>query len=473
MNNLKKFSISSLNIPIIICFIFFVLYSILGIIRHNYYGSFGADLGFIDRQFWIYSNFSLEGLITGSHIEFTSLLLTPLYWIWADPRMLILFQSFSICSSGIAIFLLARRNKLNNYLSFVILLSYLTFFGVQNAVWFDVHTSVWGAAFFMWFIYFLDNDNKKAAILTFLLTIGSKENFAGYTFLFCLAYFVMTRKKIALGFAAGSLVYLFFLFRILFPMTLPNGYAYTTKGPVTSISPWQMVDSEAKRKTIFFTFAWVGFLPILTPIYAIPILGNLGSYFILGRGYIAAHEIFMHYRVDLLPLLLGGLVFTIKKVRLLNNKYIAAYLLVCLLVFQYVLHSPLSYLTKKWFWTKPSGVDSINAVIREIPSTARIAAQNNIYPHVSERNTISLLWPDIRNFKDDSPCGKSSCPWLGWKFNPEYIIVDLSPEWDIRHLLWQNEDYRSAVSGLEKMGVIQKYKQQGSTTLYRVLKSPK
>ena len=58
------------------------------------------------------------------------------------------------------------------------------FFGVQNALWFDVHTSVWGTAFFMWFIYFMDNDNRKLSIITFLLAIGSKENMAAYVFYF-------------------------------------------------------------------------------------------------------------------------------------------------------------------------------------------------------------------------------------------------------------------------------------------------
>ena len=88
----------------IICFAFFIAYSVLGIIRHNYYGSFGADLGFIDRQFWIYSNYSLEGLLSGSHFELTSLLLSPLYWLWSDPRMLVIFQSFIITFSGLAVF---------------------------------------------------------------------------------------------------------------------------------------------------------------------------------------------------------------------------------------------------------------------------------------------------------------------------------------------------------------------------------
>lgn len=457
----------------IICFAFFIAYSLLGVIRHNYYGSFGADLGFIDRQFWIYSNYSLEGLLTGSHFELTSLLLSPLYWLWSDPRMLIIFQSFIITFSGLAVFLLAQKRKIITPLCYVLLLSYLMFFGVQNALWFDVHTSVWGAAFFMWFVYFLDNDKRKLSIATFLLTVGSKENMAAYVFLFCGVYFLWTRKKEALFFTIASVAYLFLIFKIIFPATLPSGYSYSSQQGLVSGSPLQLFDTATKREMLFYTFAWVGFLPLAVPLFILPILGNLASYFILGREYGAAHSIFMHYRVDLTPLLFSSVIFSLSRYKWLNTKYIAGYLLICLLLGQYMLHLPLSYLTKKWFWTQPSGVPAINKIIAELPKNSKVAAQNNIFPHVSQRSDISDLWPDERTFQMDSPCGMTQCPWLRWTNNPEYIIVDLSPEWDIRHLLQQNKEYTQAVLGMEQTGVIKLYKQEGTARIYKVLKKAK
>lgn len=453
--------------------VFFILYSVLGVVRHNYYGSFGADLGFIDRQFWIYSHFSLEGLLTGSHFELTSLLLSPLYWLWSDTRVLIIFQSFIITFSGVAVFLLAKKRKLITLLCYVLLLSYLMFFGIQNALWFDVHTSVWGAAFFMWFIYFLDNGNKKASIIAFFLAVGSKENMAAYLFLFCVVYFISTRKKEALFFAIGAAAYLFILFKIVFPAILPKGYSYASSQGLASGSPTQFFDTSDKRQTLFYTFAWVGFLPIIAPLYILPILGNLASYFILGREYVAAHSIFMHYRVDLTPLLFASVIFSIARYKWLNTKYVAGYLFICLILCQYVLHLPLSYLTKKWFWTQPSGVSAINKLITEVSIKSSVAAQNNIFPHVSQRASISDLWPDERTFTTDSPCGMEHCPWLRWTNNPDYIIVDLSPEWDIRHLLQQNKEYVLAVTGMEKAGIIKLYRQEGTARIYKVLQKAK
>lgn len=458
---------------LILCGIFFILYCLLGIIRHNYYGSFGADLGFIDREIWQYSNFNFSQLIGQGHIEITSLLLTPLYWLWADARTLIVVQSLVVTTSGMAIFLLAKKYKLNLFLCYAVLLSYLLFYGTQSALWFDVHTSVWGAAFFMWFIYFLDTDRKKLTLTFFLLAIGSKENMAAYVFLFSGVYYVMTRKKEALIYTLGAGFYLFLLFKVIFPATLPKGYTYASSSGLVSGNPLQLIDTITKQKTIFYTFASVGFIPFLLPLYVIPVFGNLASYFILGREYVAAHDTFMHYRVDLLPLIFGSLVFTLARYKWLNNRYIAVYLIVCALFCQYALHLPLSYLSKRWFWIEPSGVTSINNVIKDIPETASLVAQNNIYPHVSQREDISMLWPDERTFKNNSPCSKKNCPWFRWTNQPEFLIIDLSPEWDIRHLLWQNEEFKMAVSGLEKEGIITKYKQENTTILYKVLKKAK
>jgi len=459
--------------PILVCVIFFILYSILSVVRHNFYGSFGADLGFMDRQFWQYSHFNLSQLIGQAHLEPTSLLLSSLYWVWADPRILIIFQSFIITTSGVAIYLLAKKQKLNSFLCYSILLSYLLFYGVQSAIWFDVHTSVWGSAFFIWFIYFLDTDRKKLTLLSFLLAIGSKENMAAYIFLFTGVYFLLTRKREALFYTLGAASYLFLLFKVIYPATLSSGYSYASSGGLVSGSPLQLIDTLVKQKTIFYTFASVGFIPFLFPFYLIPIFGNFSSYFILGREYVAAHDTFMHYRVDLLPLVFSALVFTLARYKWLNNKYIAFYLIFCALLCQYALHLPLSYLAKKWFWTQPGGVVSINKTIKDIPKSSSVVAQNNIYPHVSQREDISLLWPDERTFPKNSPCGQLHCPWFRWTNNPEFLIVDLSPEWDIRHMLQQNSEFTVAVRSMEKEGIIKKYSQNQSTILYKVLKKAK
>lgn len=139
---------------------------------------------------------------------------------------------------------------------------------------------------------------------------------------------------------------------------------------------------------------------------------------------------------------------------------------------QYALHLPLSYLSKSWFWQTPPAVQSINAMIKDISPTASIAAQNNILPHVSHRDKIYSLYPEKKTFAKYSPCNKNQCNWFRWYGRPQYLLVDTSNAWDIRHLLANRPDYIDALHNLTKAGVITKQKQIGTTILYKVNRNP-
>jgi hypothetical protein len=140
---------------------------------------------------------------------------------------------------------------------------------------------------------------------------------------------------------------------------------------------------------------------------------------------------------------------------------------------QYSLHLPLSYLSKQWFWYESPSVKTINSVITNfIPQNATIVSQNNITPHLSERKSIYTLFPNTKDFIKNSPCGQKTCNWFRWAGEPEYLIIDTSKDWDIRHMLANRGDYINGLKNLEKTGVVKIYKQEGTTILYKVLKNP-
>jgi hypothetical protein len=106
------------------------------------------------------------------------------------------------------------------------------------------------------------------------------------------------------------------------------------------------------------------------------------------------------------------------------------------------------------------------------PPHASVVSQNNITPHLSHRKDIFTLWPGKKTFIKDSPCGQKICNWLTWYGRQSYLIVDTSPNWDIRHYLANREDYIDGLKNVEKAGVIKRYKQIGSTILYKIQKTP-
>ena len=182
----------------------------------------------------------------------------------------------------------------------------------------------------------------------------------------------------------------------------------------------------------------------------------------------------MHYRITLAPLLSLATIVTIVKFKKLNSKYTAIYLFICLAIIQYSLHLPLSYLSKKWFWTEPASVKDINYVILNyLPREASVVSQNNITPHISHRNNIYTLYPEKKKFSGSSICGNIECDWFRWYSNPEFLIVDTSSDWDARHLLIDRENYIKGLENIEKAGAIEIYKKRGNTILYKIKSNPK
>lgn len=463
-----------------ICLVFFIAYSVLSTVRHLNYQSFGYDLGINDQAVWRYSRF--EKPITTidpfpdksklyEHVELVYMFIAPFYWIWSSRRMLLLVQAAFVCSGGIATYLLCRNKKLSFPVSFALVISFLAFLGVQNAIWFDVHSISFAAAFLMWFLYFYERKQSLWTVVFFLLSITAKENIGMITLAIAAVYFWKRRDVLSAFFMIASVMYLFFIFFIYFPHIIHFPYLYQNSGGLLSnLNPLSLVDTAEKRQTILYVFFSYGFMPFINPLSLLPALADLATYFVIGSDLTAAQGLAMHYRITLAPLLTWATIISIAKYKkYLDNYAIAAYLLVVILVCQYTLHLPLSYLTKQWFWQESPSVATINSVITNyLPPNASVVAQNNIVPHISHRDKIYSLYPTTKSFKEDSPCGKPTCHWFSWFDSPEYLLVDTASDWDARHLLEDRAEFIDGLQNLEKAGVVTVYKRIGTTTLYTI-----
>ena len=147
-----------------------------------------------------------------THVELVYTFISPFYWIWSSRKMLLLLEPAFVALGGIAIYLLAKKKGLKELPSLGVLISYLGFYGVQNAIRFDVHSISFGAAFLAWFLYFLDGKKLLRTAIFFFLAITAKENFAFITFFISLVYFIKRKDKLNLLLALFSLAYIYFVF---------------------------------------------------------------------------------------------------------------------------------------------------------------------------------------------------------------------------------------------------------------------
>jgi uncharacterized membrane protein len=472
-----------LILPFLVCLCFFAAYGTLSIVRHNHYNSFGYDLGINDQTVWRYAHFQLPVSTISPlpdrskldlHVELIYALIAPFYWIWETRRMLLLVEAAAICLSGIPVFLLARKKGLKPALSIALVVSYLAFYGVQQVMWFDTHSVTYAAAFLMWFIYFLETKKKIPAAIFFFLAITAKENIGLLTFLIAAVYYIRERSKFPLVLMAISFVYVSFLFFVYFPYIVHIRYFYeNSAGLFSNLNPASFVDSDEKRQVLWYSLLSFGFLPLLSPLYLIPAVGDLTTYFVIANQLPGAQGLYEQYRVTLAPLLMWPTIISLAKYKKLNKWYAGVYIILCTMLVQYVLHLPLSYLTKQWFWTQPSGVMNINYLIKNnLPRKASVVSQNNITPHISHRDQIYTLYPEKKVFEHHSPCGQPTCDWFRWYGNPQFLLVDTSPDWDARHLLTDRNNFLSGLQNLEKTHIVTKYRQVGSAILYKVNMNP-
>ena len=221
---MKKLLTSRLLLPFCICLLFFVAYTSIGVIRHMHFLT-GYDLADVDQAIWKYSRFEAPistnltyafTPILWDHVELIYPLLVPFYWMANSVYTLIILQAFGICSSGVAVWLLCKKYKLSDFNTFALLVSYLSFYGIQNAIWADVHSLVFGITFLVWFLYFIEIKKWKTASVFFLLTIICKEDMALLTLLLSLVLFYFRRDKQLLWYVGGSIAYLLFIYEIYF-----------------------------------------------------------------------------------------------------------------------------------------------------------------------------------------------------------------------------------------------------------------
>jgi len=472
-------------IPYVICLLFFIAYSTLSIVRHQHYQSFGYDLGINDQVVWLYSQFKSPVTTIApfpdkpklvEHVELVYILLAPFYWIWSTRRMLLLVRNAWFCLSGIAVYLLARKKGLKNVVSIPLLISYLTFYGVQNAIWFDVHSVSFATAFLMWFLYFLETRKNVLSVVFFFLAITAKENIALLTGLSSVFFFMHHRSKLLGVFITVSVVYLLFIFYVYFPYIVHMKYLYADSAGIFShTNPLLLVDTVEKRQVWWYSFLSYGFLPLLSPVALLPFLGDIATYFVFGSNLPGAQGLSMHYRITLTPFLTLATIYTIARFKWMNTWYIGVYLLIMGFGVSYALHLPLSYLSKSWFWYKSPAVKTINETITTyLPEKLddSVVAQNNIIPHLSERDYIYTLYPEKKKFLQNSPCSESRCDWFRWYGSPHYLLVDTSTQWDTRHLLVDRPHFIIGITNLEKANVITLYNQKGTTKLYTINRNP-
>ena len=120
-------------------------------LTHARFGTFGFDLGIFDQGVWLLSRFrdpfvTIRGLsLFGDHTSYILVLVAPLYWVWADPRLLL--QVVGLAIPAVSLYLIGTRRLHSPLAGLAVAAAYLAYPAVQWAAVWSFHPETLAAGF--------------------------------------------------------------------------------------------------------------------------------------------------------------------------------------------------------------------------------------------------------------------------------------------------------------------------------------
>ncbi len=273
--------------PFVLALVAVAAYSAAEIYRFDRFGSTAFDLGIQDQAIWGYSHFEIIPNTVlgvpndlGDHFDPILMVLGPLFWVWNDPRMLLLVQSFLLAAASLPVFAWAR-DRLGPLPALVIQATSLLFWGMLSAVAFDFHHGAFAVPALAFALYAVMA--RKDRLLWPMVAVGllTREDVA-LTFLGLAVYVGIFQRRWRLALTMGGISAAWFLLvmYVVIPALSPAGYrhwVYPALGPGPISAALHVVTHPTQAVLLFFTplektktlFALLGswlFLPLGSPI---------------------------------------------------------------------------------------------------------------------------------------------------------------------------------------------------------------
>jgi len=418
---MPKIKVSLLETYFVYLGIFLYVLAFIFISLHRYwqFNAFWYDFGILDEAIWKLSRFQLPVIISlnppigkiiwADHFNPSSIFLAPLYWFTDKQEIVFVAQAVFVGLSSVIAYLLARQFVKNAIVRISLIVSYLGYTGLQNALYTDIHNIVYSLLPFMIAVWAVYKRKWWFYWIFFIIFLGFQENLANMGFGFGFFLILKNRKEWKIGFLTiiVSLLWAIGSTKMTPIFDPPNQYVYQPHWPA-SISEWFIKFSYPviKLKTIFFTYASFGFLP-LGAISILPmVLGNFSERFVLNVAG-TRWDLGFHYNSVLSPIMFLGslemIIFLQKKKWSLKLLKIWAGLTILLVIFlhRFYLHGPLMLATHPYFYKETASTQFLNDFVDKIPKNGLIMAQNNIVAHLIHNKAFllnegfDLIKPDV------------------------------------------------------------------------------
>jgi uncharacterized membrane protein len=401
------------RVPCLTALMFFGLYSLYSLLRHAQLGTAGFDLGIFGQAIRAYAHFHapvvpLKGPgfnLLGDHFHPALVALVPLYWLWADVRMLLIAQAALMAISVLPIARLAIR-RLGTGAGLAVAIAYGLSWGIQGALGFDFHEIALAVPLLAWTMTSLAEGRWRAAALWALPLLLVKEDM-GLTVAAVGGYLLLRRQwRLGGALVAGGLAAVALILLVVIPHFSPSGeYRYwesVGQGGDQGVLPQLLnlpggfVEHPGRSVLLLCLLGMTAFAALRSPllIIAAPVVlyrlaSNNPLYWSVG---------FVHYNAILMPIVFVAFLDALgtlgRSERPVVRRY-ARLAVAAAVLFAVGLLPQFAF----WRFTNPDfyrfspGVTAAHELLGRIPDGATVAAGDYLVPQLTDRCAV-VLFPD-------------------------------------------------------------------------------
>lgn len=197
----------------IACFLYSSFLSFITINRFNNFRAEACDMALFDQLVWN-TAYGKIGWITflnkcyfAEHFSPILILISPLYWIFDDPRLLLVLQSFCLGFSALPLYLIGLEKFNDKKIALIFSISYLITPKLWQANFFDFHQEAFLPLFLFATFYNLIKKNYKSFLLFLFLSFLVREDVAIYSATLSLYAIFVKRFRLL-----GAVIFIFSIF---------------------------------------------------------------------------------------------------------------------------------------------------------------------------------------------------------------------------------------------------------------------
>ncbi len=415
----------ALLIVLLLMAAYMIFFSALTIARHEALQTNAYDLGNVDQAVWntargqplAFTNWEgraktfKAGTRLAMHVEPIYFLIAPLYWIWSDPRALLILQSVVIALGALPAYWLARDRLGDGLPAVVFPAAYLLFPALEAANRFDFHAVTLAASLLLFAAYGLLSGRTRMFLIFALLAAATKEEMPLLVAMMGLyAAFVQRKPRLGIPVAIIGVVWFLVAAFVIVPMYNTSGRSpyleYYDSAGLVGEGGAPMVLTLARLLTrdnlkyVLRLLMPVGWLSLFSPATLAMLAPSLLVNLISDNPQMHYLERY-HYAAPLVPIVIvSGIMGAAWLSRRLGRgdpgrtrriaTLLSLWVLACSLGYHY--YRGFTPLAEGFVWPRVTEhARRLADIARLIPDDASLSAQHNLNPHFSQRDRINLF----------------------------------------------------------------------------------